>query len=346
MPFPVPNPIPEALAMLSSMRVKIRRLTRSPSPSQLSDSTIDEYINTAYVFDLPEELRMISLKDTLVWFCQPNVDVYDTGSVPGLVDFKNKYISVERPVYISGQIAFYSQSREEFFNLYPIISFRQQIALGNGLVQTYTGLLTNVPVAQNSVSFVTVGPNDVGYVVFDVPNSPTNNATGNLVNEAGDIAGTINYVTGAYSFQFLDESAIPIAAAVGQIVQAQTLPYKPQFPTGVLFYDNKFTLRPIPDRPYKITFDAFVRPDAFTGTANAVPFLQEWWQYLSYLAARKIFEDRSDLDSVNLIMPELERQQDLILRRTLVQQSTQVANTIYNQQGYSGWQLGSGNNNF
>lgn len=333
-------------ANLATMRIKIRKLTRSPSPSQLSDATIDEYINTFYLYDLPEELRLFALKRTLTFFCQPNVDTYATDSVPGLADFKNKYISVERPVYIAGQIAFYSQSREEFFNLYPIISLRQQIGLGDGVTTTYTGMLMNIPVVPNSVSFVSVGTNDKGLVVKDLPNYPVTNDTGALISEEGTVTGTINYVTGAYSFTFIDEFLTPVAPLVGAVVQSQSLPYKPAFPTGVLFYDNAFTLRPIPDRPYKITFDAFVRPEAFLNDPAAEPFLQEWWQYLAYGAAKKIFEDRSDIDSVLLITPEFERQQDLILRRTLVQQSTQVAPTIYNRQGYNGWWFGLGNNNF
>ena len=31
---------------LNAIRIKIRRITRSPSPSQISDATIDEYVNT------------------------------------------------------------------------------------------------------------------------------------------------------------------------------------------------------------------------------------------------------------------------------------------------------------
>jgi len=335
-------------ADLNTIRRKVRRLTRTPSPSHLSDQDIDEYINTFYIYDLPEELRLAALKLTLTFFTEPFKDVYATDSVPGLVGFLQNYITVEQPMYIAGKLCYFSQSREEFFNLYPIISYRPVINGGDGVTTAFSGFIPNVPTVQNSVSFTSIAsaPNGEALVIKDQPITG-NNISGLLVDQQGNNYGGafINYITGEYSFNFT-LNGVPIAPAFGAPIQAQYLPYKATLPTAILFYGNEFTLRPIPDTAYKVTMNAFVRPTAFNGDPVMTPFLEEWWQYLSYGAAKKIFEDRAELESVENIMPEFIRQQDLILRRTLVQYSAKLPQTIYNMVGYNslGWNSQSGGN--
>jgi hypothetical protein len=114
-----------------------------------------------------------------------------------------------------------------------------------------------------------------------------------------------------------------------------------------LFYDNKFVLRPVPDQPYQINFEAYVRP-TYLMAENQVPQLEEWWQYIAYGAAKKIFEDRMDLESVALILPEYKKQETLCLRRTIVQYTNERTATIYTQQtgynsGFGGWGWGGSN---
>jgi len=61
------------------------------------------------------------------------------------------------------------------------------------------------------------------------------------------------------------------------------------------------------------------------------------------LAAIKIFQDRMDMDSVQLIMPERRNQMNLCNRRTLVQLSNERTASIYAEQtggrnfGWNGW---------
>ncbi len=326
-------------ADLNAIRTKIRRLTRSPSIQQISDADIDEYINTFYLYDLPESLRLFSLKKTLSFFTEPHVDQYVSGEVSGLEDFKNLYSTIETPVYVAGNLAYYAQSREEFFNLYPIVSFRQTIATGDGVTTAFSGTLSNIPIMQHRVSFVSEDINGNALVLEDKTNSSLVNP-----NEEGDLmepgkttlAGGIGYVDGSYTFDFYLNNVIT-APANGAIIQAQTRPYVASIPQAVLYYDNTFTLRPVPDKAYKITFDAYMRPTAFLDNPSSEPELEQWWQYLAYGAAKKIFEDRADIESVQIIMPEFLKQERLVLRRTLVQKATQQAATIYNFQGNGNW---------
>ncbi len=78
-----------------------------------------------------------------------------------------------------------------------------------------------------------------------------------------------------------------------------------------------------------------------------MPALNEWWQFIAYMAAKKIFEDRMDMDSVQLIMPEFRNQMNLCNRRTLIQYTNDRVATIYTDQtnynGNNGWN-GWGNN--
>ena len=49
-------------ATLTEIRNKVRRITKNPSDTQLTTSQLDQYINTFYLYDFPEHLR---LKDML-----------------------------------------------------------------------------------------------------------------------------------------------------------------------------------------------------------------------------------------------------------------------------------------
>ncbi len=79
---------------------------------------------------------------------------------------------------------------------------------------------------------------------------------------------------------------------------------------------------------------------------TASPQLNEWWQYIAYGAAKKIFEDRMDTDSVQQIMAEYKKQEALCLRRTLVQYSNERTATIYTENvagnGSNGFGFGGG----
>ena len=69
-----------------------------------------------------------------------------------------------------------------------------------------------------------------------------------------------------------------------------------------------------------------------------VPKIEQWWQFIAYGCAKKIFEDRMDTDSVQQIMPEYMRQMNLVNRTSLVQQANERTVTIYTTgRQYWGW---------
>lgn len=325
-------------ADLNAIQLKVRRLTRNPSEQQLSNVDITEYVNTFYQYDLPEELRLFSLKSTLSFFTEANVDTYSNNqvNVPGLANFLEDYITIDNPVYCAGQPIYLSQSREEFYGYFPQTSYRATIGTGDGAETQFLGNL-QTSVIQGSISFVSVDSDNNSMVLVDAPlafnTSPTFDGAVYDQNDLTTPIGQVEYLApGAFTVNF------PAAPGPQANIQVQYLPYVASLPTMILYYNNQFTVRPVPDRPYKITMDAYIKPIAFLSQDNNTqptnPVLNQWWQYLAYGAAKKVFEDRGDYEGVAQITPEFQRQEDLVLRRTLVQRSTRQAATIWNQNGY------------
>jgi hypothetical protein len=354
--------MPEPTTTLTAIETKVRRLTRSPSLAQLSKEELDNYINTFVVYDFPEHLRTFNLRKQFTFICNPFQDTYRTDALlptaNQLYDFQNKYLTVHPPVYVAGFQILYTQSRQELFGIYPQINSIAGInATGDGVTTQYTGVVNAaqsnttgitgqaITLIQNQVLFSSVDSNGNGIAMVDVPviDGATGNPTinGNLY-PAGqtpatsptviDPTNTINYYTGAYTVTF------PVAPGSGVAINSQTVPTQCARPQALLFYENKFTLRPVPDQPYRINFEVFARPTALLQDSQS-PELNEWWQYIAYGAAKKIFEDRMDTESVQQIMPEFKNQEALCLRRTIVQNTNNRTSTIYTDQlnrGYNG----------
>ncbi len=153
-----------------------------------------------------------------------------------------------------------------------------------------------------------------------------------------DPNNNINYLTGVFTINFT------MNTVAGTPINSQTVPQQYALPQSLLFFGNKFTVRPVPDQAYAVNFEVYVRPTQLIAQGD-VPELDEYWQYISYGASMKIFQDRMDLDSVQLIMPEFKVQERLCLRRTIVQQTNVRTATLYSQPagGTSwGWGYGSG----
>ena len=362
---------------LTSIQIKVRRLTRSPSEAQLTTDDLNNYINTFVVYDFPEQLRLFNLRTTFDFWTNPFQDVYPTDieSFAGvttnpLYNFQNRYLTVHDPFYIAGFPALFSQSRQQFFGIYPIVNSIVSIGTtGDGVTTTYTGVVTNSTgpnfvnptlanqtsaLLQNNVLFSSIATDLSGLALVDVPvvSTTTGNPTvvGNLyvpgtqpttpptvVNPTNNI----NYVTGAFTITF------PLAPGSGQPINSQTVPQIVGQPQAIMYYDNKFTVRPLPDQPYQVNFECYIAP-VFLMQNNSTPQLNEWWQYIAYGAAKKIFEDRMDTDSVQMIMPEFKTQERLCLRRTIVQYTNERTATIYTEQtgfgpGAGGWGWGGGN---
>jgi len=318
---------------LYAIQQKVRRLTRSPSIQNLSDADLNQYINTAVLFDFPSELRLFNLRQILTFYTQPNVDTYSTNTtdpMDPLYNFKNKYIAIHPPLFIAGIQSFYTQQRDVFYGYYPQTNWISDSQLrGDGTTGPFSGIITAHPMLQNSVIISCLDNNNNAMILIDYP-IPGTPQVGylSLPNDPQVTLpspyGTINYVTGAFTAIF------PYATQVSATIWTENIGYQPGKPVAMLYYADTFTIRPVPDKAYSVEIEVDVQPTELLAT-NQSPDLDQWWQYITYLAARLIFQDRMDIDSVNLIMPELKRQERLCLRSTLTQQANERTTTIYTQ---------------
>lgn len=314
---------------LTAIRKKVRRLTRSPSTQQLSTADIDEYINTFIQYDFPQELRLFSFRKTLTFYTAPNIDVYETSSTVGdpLFNFKNIFSAVLEPMYVAGYQAKVSQSEAEFYAMYPFTNTVVTETTGDGATVLFTGTLSAVPVIRNRVVFTSVDTAGNSLVMTD---------DGSGAFE-GDGVGTIDYESGAYSITF---TAAPGAS---ENIQSLTVTYTAARPDTIFYFDNKFTVRPIPDQAYPIQVEVDQRPTEVLLSTDK-PDLEQFWQLIAYGSAIKIFQDRNELESAQELMPEFKHQELLVLRRTIVQQSKERAGTIYTDGTWIGYgnSFGSG----
>ena len=325
----MPNPD----STLGAIRSKVRRLTRSPSIAQITDAQIDEYINTFILYDFPESLRLFSLRTTLDFFTQPNVDTYVTNVVDPLdplYEFVNRYVAVHQPVFIAGVPASFTQDRSSFYSMWPQTNALCDTGLrGNGPAGPYVGDLTattGVPVLPKDVTFSTTDANDDAQVLVDYAITSQVGVLGIPGAFPGNPSpyGAIDYITGAYTLTF------PANVPQGTVINASTIPYQPSKPISMLYFDDAFILRPVPDKVYAVSIEVDARPTALLA-AGDIPQREQWWQYVAYGAAIKIFQDRMDMEAVQMLFPEFQRQEDMVGRASLVQYANERTKTIYTQ---------------
>jgi hypothetical protein len=350
---------------LAAINTKVRRITRSPSIQQLSDADLNQYINTFVLYGIPTTLRLFNLRRDFTFYTSPYIDTYSTDTTDinsPLYDFKNKYMNVVEPVYIAGYPAFYSQSRQQFYGIYPIVNNISSIGItGDGITTTFSGTVNNsnaplppnpgnflTPVLANNVTFSSIDSANGALVMRDVPTTGFNGTIGTLLvpdnpNANPDPNNFIDYVTGQFTVTF------PSPPAAGATINSETVPYVPALPQSICYFNDSFILRPVPDQSYPVNMEVYVLPTQLLNSGDQ-PELKQWWQYIAYGAAKLIFEDRMDYDSVNMIMPSFKEQESFVLRTTIVQLTRQRVSTIYTEStglgsGNSGWSWG-GTGNF
>lgn len=216
----------------------------------------------------------------------------------------------------------------------------QTIAIGSGIT-TYAGTLFAFPIKPGSLSITngieTFADNGAGLLIGSLGGTGTINystgawsvtfntavvtgvaivATFQVISFVGilqgDGIGTINYVTGAYNVSF------DFAPLNGSTIYNKYQGYQPTRPQGVLFFNNQFTFRPVPDQVYQIQMQGYINPTQLTNLAD-IPLLPEWGQLIAYGAALDIFSSRGDLDNYNRYFPILKRFENVALARTVQQ---------------------------
>lgn len=329
------------LISLDTMRNCVRRMTARYSTAQMTNAQVDAYLNKAYTLHMPLDFKNLKLTKPYVFYTVPNVDTYDFVYQDGLTTLPNGdtvpgNIQIGPPVYCQGYILRYFQSKSNFYNRWPKLTVNQQIGQGDGTSGPYAGSIpTGTPflrgqldiqgnVTEPAVIISAYDDTGYNYYITDVPQANSN--TGNLVDTSGNTVGTINYLTGAYTFTVANAAVIPSTATI----YASVIPYQASRPVDVLFYNQQLVFRPVPMQVYQVEFQISQQPTQLIAD-NDAPELDEWYLFLCAWAAKLIYTDFPDPDGMAQLLPIWEEQMHLAQRRTLRQLSSQRAQTIFSQ---------------
>ena len=352
---------------------KIRRLSASANSYQLPDVAdptnpnsvgIYDYVNSYYNYDLPAEFRNLKLKDKYTFLTIAGIDTYAFNS--------EQFTTVEMPCYCAKREIQLFQDPWSFYGVNFNWQQQQNFATGTGITGPYIGTAQATPIIR-SVNNIPATSGNTNYGTANIPTvsqgqpsfacnrvmnilitanvalantqNVTDDGNGNLIDPvSGQILGTINYETGAISVTFLQ--AIP----AGNPIQIQYNPTVLNIPLSILFFQNQFTLRPVPDQGYTIELIAYRQPAQALlqlAAGQGTPELSEWWELIACGTAKKIYEDRLDFDGVALMDKMLQEKYNMVRTRTYGQLGKQRINTIFADQltynyGSGGWGFGAG----
>jgi len=154
--------------------------------------------------------------------------------------------------------------------------------------------------------------------------------TGTFTNSIG----SVNYVTGVFNIEF------PTAPASGTQITLWVSQYQPGRPYSLLFWNNEFTIRPIPKLIHKVEVETYLTPVQFMESTDN-PILNQWSQYIAFGTAREILRDRQDLEGVANLEEGFMRQEGLVLERQGVEEIGQPNYQLFNSTQpytvYGGW---------
>lgn len=356
-----------SIATLQDIITKVRRLTGSGNDFQLTDAMIIDYINSYYLYDFPAQYRSLKLKDKLTFNTIRGIDTYAFD--------KEHYSTVQAPCYCAKRDIALFNDQWSFFTAWFNWQNQENFAEGNSTTGPYSGTAQATPIIRsvaNNPMATTQQPPTAAFPA-NQPSFPdanfgriqnilitanvglgqtvnvTDNGNGSLIGDC-DPGGTINYDTGAIS-NLNFTSAIPTGAEI-QIQYNQAVLSQP---LAILFSQNQFTVRPVPDQGYTVELTAYRLPSqALLGSDDpdiinyaGVPEQLEWWETLAFGAAKKIYQDRLDPDGIALMDAGLMEQILLNETRTYAQLGQRRIGTMFSDQlsygyGSTGWGFPSG----
>lgn len=338
------------LVSLSMMQKTVRRMTARDTEQQMTTAQINTYLNLAYTLRFPLEFKQIKLTKPYIFTTVPNVDTYPfiyendpTNPQTGQQTIASPgNIEITPPVFCQGYILNYSQNQRQFYARWPKLSINQLLGSGGkGPNIPYTGTVPPFPFLRAQMDIFGNVTDPAVIVSFSVPNLQSVNSAftyvltdqpqpnsdiGNLVDQSGNVVGTVSYVTGVYSFTPANNAVIPADANL----YFSVIPYQPARPIDVLFYNQQIVLRPVPQLVFQIEFQISQQPTQLIA-AGAAPELDEWYLFICALAAELIYTDFPDPEGMQYIMKTLEEQRLIAQRRSLRQYGNQRVQTIFTQ---------------
>lgn len=324
------------LSSMTQIKNIVRFYTNNLSVNQLSDDILTDKINTFLLYDFPGLVQLIDLRKKLTFYTQQFVDVYESNTVnedDALYNLQNKYLYFYPSVYANGIAINYSQQPD---GMNPLVSdslSSQILNTGDGSTLTFTGTFNGVgtntgqsKIIRNSVIISSLDNVNESITLVDIP---TKNSITGYYQDDGILVepnfpdtsrGTINYITGEISLTF---NAAP---AAGQNIYAQCVKSSPGMPSILSYNDNKFIVRPIPDKVYKIEIIGQLRPAELVN--NNSPEIAAWFQYIAAGAAKKVFEGMGDDTGIQRMLNIMDEQKNIIMIKTIKLLNNRTATVV------------------
>jgi hypothetical protein len=357
-----------SIATLQDIILKVRRLTGSGNDFQLTDPMIIDYINSYYLYDFPAQYRSLKLKDKLTFNTIRGIDTYAFD--------QEHYSTVQAPCYCAKRDIPLFNDTWSFYTAWFNWQNQENFAQGNSTFGPYSGTVQATPIIRSvnnnpatTTQTTSTSPFPTNQPVFPNANfgrvqnilitaniglgrtvNVTDDGNGNLIGDCS--SGTIDYETGIIS-NLVFTGSLPIPSGADIQIQYNQAVLSP--PLAILFSQNQFTVRPVPDRGYTIELTAYRLPSqALLGSDDpdvinydGVPEQLEWWETLAFGAAKKIYQDRLDPDGISLMDAGLMEQLLLNETRTYALLGQRRIGTMFSDQlsygyGSTGWGFPSG----
>jgi hypothetical protein len=138
----------------------VRRLLKSPSEQAISTTTIGDYVNRFWCYDVPERIQLFEMKRQYTFETIPNIFEYQAPFTPSSAwNFPPNpnpppfiqdpaptqsqtvmplYHMFRPPIYCDGVQMGWYQSNDQFYRVFPELVQNQIPLLGTGVATTYT----------------------------------------------------------------------------------------------------------------------------------------------------------------------------------------------------------------
>lgn len=299
---------------------EVRVLTQFANQSNIPDSTLLQYLNRWWQISLPQGFTHFALKT-----------VYSFMTTKGQPNYAfpiDLYLNQTGGIFCDAILMRFYQDPNAFAAQYNTNRINTNQAIGDGTIGSYTGFLQSAPLIpgftdvfgaiHSQVFFTTTSNVGDALSVYD-------DGEGNLI---GDATGTIDYATGEYSILY----SKPVGD--GEIIYADYTYYSQGRPWAALFFQNTFTLRAIPDRPYLISCNVYQIPSAFTSVQQVIP-INQYFDIMARGTALRISATLKDMAQTQFLQVMYKESMTDVQNITTRQRANQRPSTqFYNPNPY------------
>lgn len=288
---------------LSNIIAKVRATTGRPDVTMMTDATIIQYINNYYQYVLPKELKIFFGYTYYSFYTSPNQQIYTPPtSTPITATFQN----VIPDVWCDGFPMEWYLDPGIFYSDYPIQRNKIIVGTGSPSPNVYTFQTGYYPILPGSL-YVSDGAN-----LPDTPTIAQDDGAGGFINPTTGVvlSGTVDYLAGVVSGLIFNP-----APSANTNITASLSTYMAARPQGLLFYNNEFVIKPVPDNVYKVTMQGIKIPTAFAVSTD-VPFRMDLGPLIAYGASIEIFYDFNQNDQADQYKVQYLRYKDICMQDT------------------------------